>query len=127
MRSAVFAACIALTLLAFPRVAAAQANHHANSPKAEFHLSSPLTVGPTTLKIGDYKFQCVRIDGMDFLVVTSVDDGKEVARVPCKTEDLVEKTRTSEMRTVPDGRGGSTLAAVRIRGERIAHRVAALN
>jgi hypothetical protein len=123
MRSAVLAACFALTFAAFPQVAAAQADHHANSPKSEFHLSQPLTVGTTTLTVGDYKFQCLRIDGADFLVVTSADDGKEVARVPCKPEDLVAKVRMSDLRTVPDGRGGRALVAVRIRGEMVAHRV----
>ena len=88
MRLVALAAAVALTIVAFPNVAAAQADHHANSKKAEFHLSSPLKVGTTTLKVGDYKFQCLRIDGVDFLVVTFADDGKEVARVPCTPEEL---------------------------------------
>jgi hypothetical protein len=123
MRHVALATGFALTLLAFPRVAAAQADHHANSPKAEFHLSSPLTVGTTTLKVGDYKFQCVRFGDKDFLVVTAVEDGKEVARVPCTPEQLLEKPAVSEMRTVPDGTGGQVLSSVRIRGDEIAHRV----
>lgn len=123
MKLVALAAAVALTIVAFPNVAAAQADHHANSKKAEIHLSSPLTVGTTTLKVGDYKFQCVRIDGVDFLVVTSADDGKEVARVPCTPEPLMDKPSVSDMRTVPDGAGGRVLAAVRIRGEIIAHRV----
>jgi hypothetical protein len=124
MRLVALAAAVALTLVAFPRVAAAQTDHHANSKKAEFHLSSPLTVGTTTLKTGDYKFQCVRFGDKDFLVVTTVEDGKEVARVPCTPEELVDNPIVNDMRTVADGAGGRVLSAVRIRGEKIAHRVA---
>ena len=122
MKLAGLAAAVALTIVAFPNVAAAQADHHANSKKAEIHLSSPLTVGTTTLKVGDYKFQCIRFGDKDFLV-TTVEDGKEVARVPCTPEELMEKPSVSEMRTVPDGAGGRALSGVRIRGEKIAHRV----
>ena len=49
-------------------------------------------MGTTTLEVGDDKFQCLRIDGVDFLVVASADDGKEVARVPCKPEDLMVRS-----------------------------------
>jgi len=123
MKLAALAAAVALTIVAFPNVAAAQADHHANSKKAEIHLSSPLTVGTTTLKAGDYKFQCIRFGDTDFLVVTTVEDGKEVARVPCTPEELMEKPSVSEMRTVPDAAGGRVLSGVRIRGDKIAHRV----
>ena len=123
MRLVALAVGVALTIVACPNVAAAQADHHANSKKAEFHLSSPLKVGTTTLKVGDYKFQCLRIDGVDFLVVTFADDGKEVARVPCTPEELTNKPDVNDMRTVPDGSGGRLLSAVRIKGEKIAHRV----
>ena len=124
MRYVALAAAVALTIVAFPTAAAAQADHHANSKKAEFHLSSPLTVGTATLQVGDYKFQCVRFGDKDFLVVTTVEDGKEVARVPCTPEELMNKPDVNDMRTVPDGSGGRVLSAVRIRGEKIAHRVA---
>jgi hypothetical protein len=48
---------------------------------------------------------------------------RDVARVPCTPEELMEKPSVSEMRTVPDGAGGRVLSGVRIRGEKIAHRV----
>jgi len=124
MKLVALAAAAALTVVAFPNVAAAQANHHANSKKAEIHLSSPLTVGTTTLTVGDYKFQCVRFGDKDFLVVTTVEDGKEVARVPCTPEDLMDKPSVSDIRSVPDGAGGRVLSAVRVKGDKIAHRVA---
>lgn len=123
MKLAALAAAVALTIVAFPNVAAAQADHHANSKKAEIHLSSPLIVGTTTLPVGDYKFQCIRFGEKDFLVVTDAGDGKEVARVPCVPEELMEKPSVSDMRTVPDGAGGRVLSSVRIRGEKTAHRV----
>ena len=123
MKLVALAAAVALTIVAFPNVAAAQPDHHANSKKADFHLSSPLTVGTTTLKVGDYKFQCIRFGDKDFLVVTTVEDGKEVARVPCEPEELMIKPSVSDMRTVPDGAGGRVLSGVRIRGEMTAHRV----
>ena len=124
MKLVALAAAAALTVVTFPNVAAAQADHHANSKKAEIHLSSPLTVGTTTLKVGDYKFQCVRFGDKDFLVVTTVEGGKEVARVPCTPEDLMDKPSVSDIRSVPDGAGGRVLSAVRVKGDKIAHRVA---
>ncbi len=62
---------------------AADENIHARSPKAEFALSRELVVGTTTLEPGADTFQCVTIGDADFLVVTN-EDGKEVARVPCR-------------------------------------------
>ena len=123
MSHVALATFVALTMAAVPGTAAAQADHYANSRKTEFHLSSPLTVGTATLPVGDYTFQCLRIDGADVLVVTTVADGKEVARVPCTPEELMEKPKESEMRTVPIANGGRALTAVRIRGDVIAHRV----
>jgi hypothetical protein len=110
-------------LMAFPAVGSAQTHHAANSPKAEFHLSQPLTVGTETLKPADYKFQCLKINGEDVLVVTSADNGREVARVPCKPEALATKTETSEIRSVPRADGSNVLSGVRIKGETVAHRV----
>jgi hypothetical protein len=56
--------------------------------------------------------------------VTTAEDGKEVARVPCTPEELMAKPTMSEIRTVPDGAGGRVLSAVRVRGEKTAHGVA---
>jgi hypothetical protein len=123
MRHIALAAFVAVTIVAFPASAAAQADHHANSKKAEFHLSSPMLVGNIVLDVGDYQFQCVRIDGVDFLVVTAVEDGKAMARVPCTPEALSEAPKVNDMRTVPTADGGRVLTAVRIRGDKVAHRV----
>lgn len=116
-------ACAVFAALALPRLAAAQASHHDDSPSTGLHLSDSLVVGTTTLKPGDYRFRCKTIDGVSVLVVTSEEDGKEVARVPCAAENLPEKVKVSEFRsrTAPDGK--KKLSSVRIKGETIAHTV----
>jgi hypothetical protein len=113
-----------LATVAVPALASAQPSHAANSPKAEFILSEPLVVGSETLEPGIYKFQCKKIGDEEFLVVTSADDGREVARVPCRPEQLQKKTEISEFRSVPRPDGIHALSSVRIKGETIAHRVA---
>jgi hypothetical protein len=123
MKRTIIATIGALALFAFPSIGLAQSDHHANSKKADFHLSQPLTIGSETLKPGDYKFQCVKINGEDMLVVTSADSGREVARIPCKPEPLAAKSEVNELRSLTKPNGSSVLSAVRIRGENIAHRV----
>jgi len=112
-----------LFVLGFWAFARAQPIHEGDSRKADLHVSQPLAVGDTVLKPGDYKFQCKHIDGQQFLVVTSDEDGREVARVPCKAEELQKKADVSEFRSVPRTEGWSRLTGVIIKGETIAHRV----
>jgi hypothetical protein len=116
--------CAVAAVLAFPSVGRAQAPHEKDSPKTDLHLTSPILIGSTTLKAGDYKFQCRVIDGQHFLVVTSEEDGKELARVPCTPESLDKKVTTSEFRSKKQPDGSVVLTAVRIKGETVAHRVA---
>jgi len=118
-----FAVCAMLVALAVPRFAAAQTSHEGDSKSTDLHLSEPLVVGTSTLKPGDYHFQCKHIDGQQFLVVTSDETRAEVARVPCTPENLPEKAKVSEFRsrTVPGS--AKVLSSVRIKGETIAHRV----
>lgn len=116
------AASAFLAVLALPGLARAQDVHHAGkSPKTDLHVSTSIVVGTTTLKEGDYKFQCVDIAGKQFLVVKN-DDGDEVARVPCEPEALQATVTTSEFRSITRD-GQRYLTAVRIKGETIAHRV----
>ena len=115
--------CAVAVLAALPHSAFAQDHSEANSPKAEFQISKPLVVGTTTLPAGTYYFQCVFMDGNHFLVVTSADDGKELARVPCKSEQLTGKIQLSDFRSVTRPDGSQALTAVRIKGESIAHRL----
>lgn len=113
---------IAFALAAFTAVPARAGDQpsHAISPEADFHLSHELLVGTTTLTPGEYKFQCVMFGNKEFLVVTN-DEGREVARVPCRPEELQAKVELSDFRYMRNQAGVATLTAVRIRGEKIAH------
>jgi hypothetical protein len=116
-------ACGVIAMLAFPAFASAQDNHTGPSKTAEFHLSTPLVVGTTTLNPGDYKFQCLFIDGGHYMVVKSADDGKEIARVPCTPEELGKKNDMSEFRSIDHANGSRDLTGVRFKGETISHRI----
>jgi hypothetical protein len=101
---------------------AADPNMHPKSPKVEFNTSTTLAVGTSTLKPGTYKFQCVTIGDADFLVVTN-EDGKEVARVPCRPEELTARNDMSDYRFTRRPDGMAELTGVRFRGEKVTHRV----
>jgi hypothetical protein len=115
-----------LTALLAPARAFAQApaphNHPYDSPKATINVERDLVVGTTTLKPGEYRFQCRTIDGRTFLVVTLANGGKEIARVPCEREQLNGAISESEFRTVIR-EGQQVLVSVRIKGESVAHTV----
>ncbi len=115
--------CGVLAAVALPALASAQPPHAVNSPKAELQVTEPLAVGSETLKPGEYKFQCKRIGEQEFLVITSADNGREVARVPCRPEELQKKIEMSEFRSVPRPDGIHALTSVRIKGETVVHRV----
>jgi hypothetical protein len=112
----------AMAALVATQAQASDQDLHAKSPKAEFSISTELVVGTAALKPGIYTFQCVTIGGTDFLVVKN-DDGKEVARVPCRPEDLAAKNGSSDYRYARNSAGVAELTSVRIRGEKIAHKV----
>ncbi len=124
MRSLMFAVCAAAVLM-LPVRAAAQNPAHvaADSPKVTITVSNPTLVGTTTLKPGDYRFQCKHLDGKSFLVISEVGSGKELARVPCEQETLTQKSEFSELRSVVKTDGTRALQSVRIKGETIAHRI----
>jgi hypothetical protein len=122
MKRILVLACAAAVLIAHPRALFAQDHSEANSPKAEFQISKSLVVGTTTLPPGTYKFQCVFADGSHFLIVTG-EDGKELARVPCKPEQLAGKIQLSDFRSITKPDGTQALTAVRIKGESVAHRL----
>ena len=115
-------ACAVFALLAVPARAADQATH-AKSPKVDFTVSHALVVGTTTLKPGAYTFQCVMVGDRDFMVIQD-EEGKEVARVPCEAADLSTVNAVSDYRFSSRPDGTWELTGVRVRGEKIEHRVA---
>lgn len=87
--------------------------------KGEATFATPIRVGDTSLKAGDYVFQH-KIDGVDHVVIFR-RAGKEVARVKCTVEPLDQKpTQTALYTRVGDG-GEIILDAVVVRGEKIKH------
>jgi hypothetical protein len=122
MKRLVFVACASLAVLVFPLRAGAQ-DAHADSPKTTLSVTKALAVGTTILQPGTYKFQCRRFDGRTFLVVTSVETGKELARVPCVEETLNATVTNSDYRSIVREDGTRTLTSVRIKAQAVAHRV----
>lgn len=114
-----------LVLLAFPAFAAAQVAHAEISAKANFNSTTSFVVGSQTLPGGDYRFQCKTIDGHHYMVVTSADDGAEVARVPCEPEAILTKAAQSEIRSLSRPDGMHVISSVRFKGELVAHRIVA--
>ena len=114
--------CGVLLFLAVP--AFAQPSHAENSGKGEFTSAKSFVVGSQTLPAGDYKFQCKTIDGRHYMVVTSADDGTEVARVPCEPETLASKASHTEFRSISRPDGPNVINSVRFKGEMVAHRIA---
>jgi hypothetical protein len=107
--------------LAVPAMVSAQVIHADMARKADLQLTQPMVVGTQTLQPGEYRYQCITIGEETFLVITT-DEGKEVARVPCKAEPLARKAEISDIRTITrDGR--IYLTAVRIKGELVMHRL----
>jgi len=120
-RLSVLLAALAV-FVALPTAAVAQEHFEHNSPKADFHLSNALVIGTTTVPPGDYEFQCVFENGKHFLVVIDAD-GREVARVPCRPEQLKTKIPISDFRSVTRPDGQAALTALRVKGELIEHRL----
>jgi len=123
MKGLLLVAIGALVLVSTPGRAVAQ-TAHPHRAKADLSISSPIYVGNTLVKPGDYKVQCVDVQGKDFLVMTSLETGKEVVRVPCKPEVLKDKVAVSSFVTIIREDGTKELQSVRIKGETIAHAVA---
>ncbi len=120
MKRAVF---VLATIAAFALPSLASAEQEHNSKKAKFHFENAVVVGSQTVQPGYYQLQCKMIDGEHVMVVMS-DDGKEVARVPCKPETLDKKVTISEFRTINGPGGSKILSSVRFDGETTVHRTA---
>ena len=115
-------ACASFAVLLFPLRAVAQ-HHAADGLKATLTVTKTLVVGTTILLPGNYKFQCRTFDGKTYLVVTSVETGKELARVPCVKEALDAKVTDSDFRSIVRDDGKRQLTSVRIKGEAVSHRL----
>ena len=113
----------ALAVVLLPLRAAAQQPMHADSPKVTISVSEDLTVGTTVLKPGDYRFQCKTFDGKTFLIISSVETGKEITRVACVREMLDGKVTDSQYRALRDASGKRVLTHVRIKGETAEHKI----
>lgn len=122
MKRLVLVACASLAVLILPAVASAQPVH-ADSPKAALTVTQDLVVGTTVLHPGEYKFQCRTFDGKTFMVVTSVETGKEITRVRCEAGMLDAKLSESQVLTLLRPDGTRALTAVRIKGEMVEHRL----
>jgi len=114
-------ALVALSLLPARAIAQASHDHLYASPKTTVNVSQALVVGTTTLKPGDYKFQCRTFGDQTFLVITNADTGKEIVRVPCVRETLDGVVTETEFRTLARADGQRILVNVRIKGESVVH------
>ena len=114
--------CAALAVVILPLSAVAQPAH-ADSPKTTITVARDLVVGTTTLPAGQYRFQCRLFNDKTFLVISDVETGKEITRVPCVRESLDAKVTDSQFRSVVRADGKATLTVVQIKGETVAHRV----
>ncbi len=106
-------------LLALPLVASAQQSTP-NSPKRVLNVTEQIVVGNKTIEPGQYAFQCVMIDGVEYLRVTS-GNKTEIARVPCKPSSLASKAEVSLYQTVPGPNGTRVLQSVQLKGDSAAH------
>jgi len=113
---------VVLSVLALPGLASAD-THAGSSKKLEVHLTKPMVFGTTTLKAGDYYFQCKVIDGQHFLVALTLIDQKEAARAKCDSKELGAKVTETEFRTVRRG-DEEVLTSLRYKGDTSAHTVA---
>ncbi len=87
--------------------------------KGAVTLTSPMRVGDTLLKPGNYVFQH-KVEGEDHALIFQ-KAGNEVARVKCRLEPLGKKARTTALYThVGDG-GETILDAVEVGGENVKH------
>lgn len=121
MKRIILGACAAAVVMLAPALAIAQTHEaHADSPKASLTIDQPLAVGSTVIATGEYKFQCRHLGDKDMLVVTDAVTGKEVARVPCKRQELDSKTKQSQF-NISSASGKRTLLSLKIKGESVEH------
>ncbi len=102
-----------------PAAAAEQPQIH----KTTLTVTDQIVIGGTTLKAGEYKFECRMTDGKEMMYFID-NKGVEVAKAPCTPTTLPQKVQSTEYRTRNNADGTKTLTSVRIKNETIAHTVA---
>jgi hypothetical protein len=122
MKRLTLVACAVAAILALPIGAVAQPAH-ADSPRVTLALTQTIVVGTVVLQPGDYKFQCRTLGGKTFLIITSVENNKEIARVPCVRDMLDAQVTDSEFRSIAGPAGMRQMTSVRIKGEAVSHRI----
>lgn len=116
-------ALVVASLLPARALAQATHDHPYESPKTTITVAQELVVGTVVLKPGDYRFQCRTFGDKTYLVVSSVETGKEILRVPCVREALNSAVTDSEMRSILGADGRRVLVSVKIKGESFVHNV----
>jgi len=114
-------AIAALAFIALPGAARAAQHDHPAVSKTSLRFSEPIVVGGVTVKAGEYKFICQQIDGVETMIVKSIDTGKEVTRVVCKPADLATPVKETQYETVKNATGAIVLRDIQIKGQTIAH------
>lgn len=114
-------AIAAFAFLALPGTARAAQHEHPAVTKTSLKFSEPIVIGGVTVKAGEYKFICQQIDGVETMIVKSIDTGKEVARVTCTPTDLATPVKESQYETVKNATGATVLRDIQIKGQTIAH------
>lgn len=111
-----------LAVLALAPAVSAQDEHQTS--KTNISFSTAVAVGTATLSPGRYRVECRMIDGQHVMVI--IQQGKEVARIPCTPVTLDSKVDETGYRTVLREEV-RVLTEIRIKGETIAHKLAAAN
>ncbi len=108
----------------------------------DVEFTETVTVGPTVLQPGHYRFKHTVQDGEHYLLIGrqqmarvgpggagtnehyGIGKGTEVARIPCTVVPLDRKVKHTEVhiRTEPDG--SRTVTQIRIEGEGLGHMLA---
>lgn len=126
--SLIVGALLAFLLGAFNLTTLAQhgekAGHEAKihvGKTGEVSFSSEIKVGDISLPAGAYKFKHV-VEGDDHVVTfTKITTGKEVARVKCKIEPLLDKAKRTEISSAPDASGANAITQIVVSGENVKH------
>jgi hypothetical protein len=128
-------AVIASTFATFGVVAAAQSASIPIGKNGDVELIEAVTVGPTVLQPGHYRFKHTVQNGQHYLLVgrqqtvastapsrhSGAGGSLEVARIPCQLVQLDGKAKQTELHTRTQPDGSRLLTQIRIEGEGAGH------